>query len=238
MSHITDELIDAYHLLSYWGLDDHTYTHLSCRNEKSESFYLPIFGLRFDEVQQSDLLEIGIKERAVIRGQDSEVNITAYGLHADTYAVRNDSQAIFHIHTPEIVAVSVHPHGLMPLSQWALHFYEKISYYSYDSLLLDKSQSTGMLEALGSAPVMLMRHHGALILGRTIAEAVYYTYHLQQACRTQCLILSSCQNPLTIPPKVAEKSCNDLLSFEKNLGQRDWVAWRQLLKKNRSERTS
>lgn len=231
MSHITDELIDAYHLLAYWGVDDHTYAHLSCRKENTERYYLPVFGLRFDEVQKTDLLEIGIKERAVVSGQDSEVNITAYGLHADTYAVRNEAKAIFHIHTPEIVAVSAHINGLMPLSQWALHFYEKISYYSYDSLLLNKSQSSGMLEALGLAPVMLMRHHGALILGRSIAEAVYYTYHLQQACRTQCLILASSHSPLTVPSNIAVKSSKDLLSFEKNLGERDWAAWRRLLKK-------
>lgn len=236
MTQSAQELMMAYHLLAHLKLDDHTYTHLSCRTLAQKSFYLARFGLRFEEVGIEDMLEVGIKERAVICGQDSAINITAYGLHADTYAARPSCQAIFHIHTPEMVAVSAHPEGLMPLSQWALHFYEKVAYYSYDSLLLEQQQSVAMLQALGQAPVMLMRHHGALILGRTIAEAVFFTYHLQQACRAQCLILSSCANPLRVPAKLAEKSRNDLLSFEKNLGQRDWLAWQRLLLKEKTKK--
>lgn len=230
---IATELVDAYHLLAYLGLADHTYTHLSCRAVGKQSFYLPVFGLRFEEVALENLLEVGIGERAVISGQDSCINITAYGPHADTYAARPHINAIFHLHTPEIVAVSAHPDGLLPISQWALHFYERLSYYAYDSLLTERHQSLKLLEALGPSQVLLMRHHGALILGRTIAEALYYTYHLQQACKTQCLTLASCREPLLIPPEIAEKSSRDLLSFEQDLGKRDWAAWRRLLQQEK-----
>lgn len=235
MSDLAQELIDAYHLLALWGLDDHTYTHLSCRLSQHPRFYLPRFGIRFEEACLADLLEVGIEERTVVAGTDTTINTTAYGLHADVYARYPRWRALFHLHTPEMVAVSAHPEGLLPLSQWALHFYERVGYYKYDSLLLEPEQSQPLLEALGSAPVLFLRHHGVLIAGRTIAEAVYYTHHLQQACRTQCLILSSTASPVPISRRVAEKSVRDLLGFEEHLGQRDWQAWKRYLQRHRGK---
>jgi ribulose-5-phosphate 4-epimerase/fuculose-1-phosphate aldolase len=229
MSFLAKELVCAYHVLARLGLDDHTYTHLSCRTEHRDRFYLPVFGRRFEEVSLEHLLEIGIKQRAVLKGCDTTVNITAYGLHADTYAAREEVNVIFHLHTPEIVAVSANPLGLRPVSQWALHFYGRISYYDYDSLLLEQEQSQPLIKALGPNNVLLMRHHGALILGRTVAEAVYYTHHLQKACVTQCLVARSCAQPLEVPHDMAQRSAHDLLSFEEHLGERDWQAWKRLI---------
>ena len=75
-----------------------------------------------------------------------------------------------------------------------------------------------------------MRNHGAMICGRTIQEAMFYTHHLQQACLAQIMMLSTNQ-PLIIPPKeTCEKTVIDLLNFEENLGNRDWQAWTRKLK--------
>ena len=72
---------------------------------------------------------------------------------------------------------------------------------------------------------MLMRNHGALTCGKTLKESLFYLYHLEQACKTQCLALSM-QQPLVFPAhEVCEKAVEDLLGFEKDLGARDWAAW-------------
>jgi ribulose-5-phosphate 4-epimerase/fuculose-1-phosphate aldolase len=76
---------------------------------------------------------------------------------------------------------------------------------------------------------MLLRHHGLLTAGATLQEALFYTYHLQKACQTQCLVLSMNQPYLTPSPDVCEKAVHDLLSFEKNLGERDWLAWKRVV---------
>ncbi|WCR54033.1 MAG: hypothetical protein PG981_001055 [Wolbachia endosymbiont of Ctenocephalides orientis wCori] len=77
---------------------------------------------------------------------------------------------------------------------------------------------------------MLMHNHGSITCGRTIEEAMFYTYHLEQACKTQCLALSM-NMELSMPSgETCLKAVNDLLSFENNLGERDWQAWVKLLK--------
>ncbi len=228
------ELALAYQLLAHLKLDDHTYTHLSTRSEEGDSFYIYPFGLRFEEVDRDCLMKVSL-EGVVIEGDEFQYNRTGYIIHGNIYKARPDIKSIFHIHTPEIVAVSACAQGLMPLSQWALHFHGKVAYHDYDSLALDNAQGNQLTKDLGDNFTLLLRNHGSITCGRTLQEALFYTYHLQLACKTQCLTLAMNQ-PLMIPSEeTCRKTVHDLLSFEKNLGQRDWQAWMRLLKASRSE---
>ncbi len=213
-SRVKRDLVYAYQILSYLKLDDHTYTHLSVRSEDQKSFYIYPFGIRFDEVNENSLMRVSL-DGNVIEGTEYQYNKTGYIIHGFVYQARKDIQAIFHLHTPSIVAVSSLKDGLLPISQWALHFYNKISYHNYNSL---------------AHFVMLMRNHGSIMCGRTIQEAMFYTYHLEQACKTQCLTLAM-NRELSIPSEeICSKAVKDLLSFESNLGERDWHAWVRLIK--------
>lgn len=222
------ELVQAYHLLAYLKLDDHTYTHLSCRSEEGDSFYIYPFGLRFEQVDEDALMKVTF-QGDILEGEEYQYNRTGYIIHGHIYAARPDVEAIFHIHTPEIVAVSACESGLMPINQWALHFYDQVAYHQYDSLALTDNQGNQLIEDLADKFTILLRNHGSITCGRTIQETMFYTYHLQQACKTQCLTLAMNQ-PLIIPNQATcRKAVTDLLSFEENLGQRDWVAWMKLL---------
>jgi ribulose-5-phosphate 4-epimerase/fuculose-1-phosphate aldolase len=223
-------LAAAYQILSILGLDDHTYTHLSARPKDADFYYIYPFGLRFEEVREDNLLKISL-EGEVLNGSEFQYNKTGYIIHSNIYKARKDISSVFHLHTPPTVAVSAMQCGLMPISQWALHFYDKISYHRYDSLTLDDSQGVNIINDLGHNYIAFLHNHGTITCGRTIHEAMFYTYHLEQACKTQCLAYAANQ-PLIIPSeKISRKAVNDLLSFEKDLGRRDWEAWLRLLKK-------
>lgn len=218
------DLAYAYQILASLGLDDHTYVHLSIRAEDGNSYYIYPFGLCFDEVTPECLLRVGL-DGEILEGSEYQYNRTGYIVHGAIYQKRTDIQAIFHIHTPEIVAVSALKEGLQPLSQWALHFYDQIAYHTYNSLALDENQGKKLVEDLKDKFVMLMHNHGSLTCGKTIQEAMFYTYHLHQACKTQCLALSMNQDVIMPDKDICEKSVKDLLSFEADLGARDWQAW-------------
>jgi ribulose-5-phosphate 4-epimerase/fuculose-1-phosphate aldolase len=167
-----------------------------------------------------------------MEGKERHMNQTGYVIHGALYQARPDIQAIFHIHSPAIVAVSCLKEGLMPISQWALHFYGNVAYHDYDSLALDiTTQGHQLAEDLADKYVILMRHHGSITCGRTIQEALFYTYHLEKACQTQCLTLSMNRKISTLTPKTCEKAVHDLLSFEEDLGARDWAAWLRVIDK-------
>lgn len=221
----------AYRILAHLGLDDHTYTHLSARSLDPSHFHIYPFGSRFEEATAESLLTISLAGE-VIEGKERHVNQTGYVIHGSIYQARPDIQAIFHIHTPAIVAVSSLKEGLLPLSQWALHFYGRIAYHDYDSLALERTtQGHQLAHDLADKYVLLLRHHGSITCGRTIQEALFYTYHLEKACQTQCLTLGMNRETLTLSPATCERAVTDLLSFEKDLGARDWAAWMRLINK-------
>ena len=225
---VKENLALAYKILAHLKLDDLTYAHLSARSEDRDSYYIYPFGLLFEEVKASSLLKVSLGGD-ILEGTEHQYNTTGYTIHASIYQHRPDLGAIFHLHTPATVAVSALEKGLEPLSQWALHFYEGIAYHAYDSLTLDKTQGENLVKDLGDKNVMLMRHHGMLTCGKTIHEALFYTYHLEMACKTQVMLQSTHQPFFTLSAPTCQKSVSDLLSFEKDLGKRDWEAWARKL---------
>ena len=224
-----ENLVHAYHILAHLGLDDHTYTHLSAKADDN-SFFIYKFGLRFSEVTLQNLLRVSF-DGDVLEGKENYYNRTGYVIHSSIYKNRPDINYIFHIHTPHITAVSSLEEGLLPINQWALHFYGKIVYHSYNSLAIADDYGSHLSSDLKENMVMLMRHHGAIMCGKTVQEAMFYTYHLEQACKTQFITLSMNKKYLNIPKEVCQKSVTDLLSFEQNLGERDWNAWIRVINK-------
>ena len=226
---LRENLALAYQILAHLKLDDHTYTHLSARPEGANYYYIYPFGLKFDEVTSSSLLRVSL-EGNILDGAEYQYNRTGYVIHGNVYLKRPDLNTVFHLHTPATVAVSALKKGLQPLTQWALHFYNKVAYHDYNSLSLDfKTQGQDLVNDLGEKNVMFLRNHGMLACGKTLHEALFYTYHLELASKTQMMILAT-QQELCIPSEeICEKAVQDLLSFERDLGLRDWLAWERKL---------
>lgn len=219
----------AYQAFAIMGMDDLTYTHLSARVPGADAYFIFPFGLLFEETTPQNLLKVSFSGE-VLEGAEHQYNQTGYIMHGAIYRSRPDVNAVFHLHTTANVAVSAMKEGLLPISQWALHFYDRVAYHAYDSLTLDAvTQGDPFIRDLGDKRTMLMQNHGALTCGQTIHEAFFYMHHLEQACRAQIAALSTGAE-LTIPSKeICEKAVHDLLSFEKDLGKRDWLAITRLV---------
>jgi ribulose-5-phosphate 4-epimerase/fuculose-1-phosphate aldolase len=230
---IKTKLAIAYRIFAYLRMDDATYTHLSARSmeEDGKSYFIYPFGLLFEEVTPDNLLKVSLQGK-ILEGQEHQYNQTGYTIHGNIYQARQDVNAVFHLHTPASVAVSALESGLLPLSQWSLHFFEKVAYHFYNSLTLDfEGQGKQLVQDLGNKNVMLLRNHGMLTCGKTLHEALFYAYHLELACKTQIMALS-CGQKLIIPDEnICRKSVHDLLTFEQDLGLRDWLAWERKISK-------
>lgn len=231
MNEIKKDLAHAYQILAHLKMDDHTYTHLSARSEEENQYYIYPFGLRFEEVTAGSLLKVSLDGK-IIEGQEYQYNRTGYIIHGNIYQHRADIRAIFHLHTPASVAVSAMRNGLLPISQWALHFYGQMAYHDYNSLALDPLiHGNDLVKDLGNCNNMLLRGHGMITCGKTIMEAMFRAYHLEMACKTQCLALQGSQELIFPSEKICQQAVKDLLSFEENLGERDWHAWVRMLNK-------
>lgn len=227
---IKKELLEANRIIAHLGMDDLTYTHITVRPERADFFYIARFGKLFSQVTLPDIIKVSL-DGEILEGEEATYNRTAYAIHGSVYSARDDINAIYHLHTQASIAVSVMKCGLLPMSQFAMPFFEHISYHEYNSLTLDrKVHGTALTKDLGSNKAMLLRSHGLLTCGRHLQEAFFYTRFLEQACRVQVDVLSTGQEYILPEPQVCRQARQDMIGFEENLGRRDWMALVELLK--------
>ena len=102
--------------------------------------------------------------------------------------------------------------------------------YKIDSIeFLDEVDESDMKDE--KPEKMFLRNHGTLTCGKTIHEAMFYTNHLEKACRVQIASLTVGLENLIIPDNATcKQSNNDLINFEKDLGLRDWLALKRNIK--------
>lgn len=233
---LRQQLAATYRMFAQLGMDDLTYTHLSARLPGGQHYFIYPLGLMFGEVTASSLLKITL-DGQVLEGHEDQYNQTGYIIHSSIYKHRPDVNAIFHLHTTAGVAVSALKAGLLPTSQFSFHFYNRHSYYDYDSLALDaKRQGQQLAQALGDKhKALILRNHGTLCCGTTIQEAFFYSYYLEQACRVQCAALRTGLELVTPSPEVCEQAAQDMRNFEADLGQRDWQALLRQLEANSTD---
>lgn len=179
------DLAACYRLCALNGWDDLIYTHISAAvpNEPGR-FLINRFGLRFDEITASNLVKIDLEGRVVGSGE-ARVNVTGFAIHAAVHAARADAHCVMHLHHVNGIAVGVQERGLLPLSQHALRFYGQIAYHAYEGLALSPAEQVRLVERLGNRPAVMLRNHGTLVCGRTVAEAYVLMDTLDKACDIQ-----------------------------------------------------
>ncbi len=224
---LKEKLAKCYYLLAQKGMDDRTYTHLSTRLPCENAYYIYPLGLLFEEVTPDKLIKVDF-DGNIIEGAETRFNRTGYVIHSSVYKARPEINAVFHLHTTAGVAVSCMRQGLLPLSQFALHFHNRLTTHDYNALNLDlESQGAQLVKDLGPThKAMLLKNHGTMTCGKTSEEALFYMLFLEEACKVQVAALSAGFNNLSFPSKsICEQAYQGMTNFEQSeIGKRDFDA--------------
>jgi ribulose-5-phosphate 4-epimerase/fuculose-1-phosphate aldolase len=194
------DLAAFYRLAAHYGLDDFIYNHISARVAGEPGRYLVNpFGLLFEEISASNLIKVDGKGAIVSASSDAgaECNLAVPGLHGVILDARPDLACVAHVHTPEGMAVSAMSCGLAPLTQTAMQLLGRTAYCDYDAL----NDPARLVESLGDKDILILRHHGLVACGRTIAEAFLNIYNLVYACKAQVAAMAA--GDLAQPPAEA-----------------------------------
>ncbi len=182
------DLAACYRLAAHFGYDDIIWNHISARIPGEEGgFLINRLGLRYDEITASNLLKVDL-DGQVIEGE-GETNLTGFVIHSAIHARRPDISCVMHCHAEAGMAVSTLDEGLVPLVQDAFMFYQRVRYHDYEGLSTDLEERERLAASLGQAQVMIMRNHGLLTAGRSVAEAFILMHYLVKACRVQMAAL-------------------------------------------------
>ena len=143
--------------------------HLGPPPGPEHRFLLNPFGLLYEEVTASNLVIVGLDGQLVTDGP-WKVNPAGFVIHSAIHEAREDALCVLHTHTKAGCAVAAQEHGLLPLNQMSLEFYDRVAYHDYEGIALSNAEKTRLVADLGSKPVMILRNHGLLTVGKTPAR--------------------------------------------------------------------
>ena len=185
------DLAACYRLIAHYGMSDLVYNHATARIPGTEHFLINAYGLLYHEVTASSLVTIDLDGRVVRQGStDLDVNRAGYVIHSAIHRARHDVDCVIHTHTRAGMAVSSMACGLLPLTQSAMRFHD-IAYHDYEGPAVDLAEQARLVHDLGSANAMVLRNHGLLVAGATVAQAFNALYWLEMACRAQVDAMAS-----------------------------------------------
>ncbi|GGF49100.1 class II aldolase [Aliidongia dinghuensis] len=222
-------LAACYRLIAHFGMDDLVYTHVSARVPgRHDHFFINPYGLHFSEVTASSLVKIDL-EGKIVEPTEYAVNEAGFVIHGAIHRVREDAVCVCHTHTHAGVAVSTLREGLLPLNQVSLEFYNRLAYHDYEGIALDLAERERLVADLGPHRALILRNHGLLTTGRTIAEAFYLMYYLDQACQLQLKTMATGGEILCVAPEIAEHTAEQYQRYDRPRGTMEWPALLRLM---------
>jgi ribulose-5-phosphate 4-epimerase/fuculose-1-phosphate aldolase len=195
------DLAAAYRLCDMYDMSDLIYTHISARIPGApDHFLINSSGMLFDEITASSLLKVDI-DGHIITQPDERYGLHPAGftIHSAIYRARPDANAAMHTHTIAGMAVSSLKCGLIPLTQTSHRFIEGLSYHDFRGPERNPDGRDDLAVHLGTSNYAILRNHGLLTLGPTLAEAFNYMYGLERSCQAQ-LAAMACNTELNLMP--------------------------------------
>jgi len=222
------DLAACYRLVAHYGWSDLVFTHITARLPGPEHhFLINPYGLMFDEITASSLVKI---DQACNKIIDSPfpVNPAGFTIHSCIHAAREDVQCVLHTHSRAGVAVSAQKCGVLPISQQSTFVLASLAYHDYEGVALRDDEKPRLQQDLGSKQYLMLRNHGLLTVGRSIADAFLAMYTFENTCRIQ-IDAQGGGELIQIDPRIQQGLAEVMKTATAGLGAD--LAWPALLRK-------
>jgi ribulose-5-phosphate 4-epimerase/fuculose-1-phosphate aldolase len=211
------DLAACYRLVALYGMSDMVANHISMRvPDGEEAFLINPYGMLYEEITASSLIKVNLAGDVLYKpdfanhnaGLDYGINRAGYVIHSAIHEARPEVGCVIHTHSWASMAVSSLECGLLPITQTAMRFL-KIGYHDYQGVVLDDAEKVSLVADLGSGEALILRNHGAIVVGRSVGEAFNWTHRLELACQSQVAAMS-CNSPIrSVAPALLEATWNN-----------------------------
>ena len=223
------DLAACYRLIAMYGWDDLVFTHVSARVPgPEEHFLINAYGMLFEEMTASSLVKVDLDGQKVLESP-YPVNPAGFVIHSAVHEARPDVGCVLHTHTRAGVAVSTQKDGLLPISQTSLFPYATLAYHDYEGVALNDDEKPRLVADLGDNNALMLRNHGLLTTGATIADAFLMMYVFETACQIQVMAQSSGGELVHVPQPIVDGIQAQAEQVTKGLGGQ--LIWPGLLRK-------
>jgi ribulose-5-phosphate 4-epimerase/fuculose-1-phosphate aldolase len=222
------DLAAAHRLCVIYDWSHLIFNHISMRVPgEPRSFLLKPHALLFEEVRASNLVKLDMDGGPLDESQN--VNKAGFTIHGGLLRAKPELNCVLHVHTNVGMAFSAHKKGLMPMTQGSMRFYNRLSYHAYEGIADDEAECARLAADLGNNRAMVLRNHGLLTAGRTVAEAITLMKYLIAAAETQMMLEATNAEIVIPPPDVCEHTAQQWERWEKTGAKDEWPAYlRQL----------
>ena len=222
------DLAACYRLVAAYGWSDLIFTHISARIPGPEHhFLINPYGMLFEEVTASSLIKID-QQGEKLSESPHPVNRAGFVIHSAVHAAREDAGCVLHTHTRAGVAVSAQACGVLPISQQSTFVLASLGYHTYEGVALHDAEKPRLQADLGQANHLMLRNHGLLVVGSSIAEAFLLMYNFESTCQIQ--LAAQAGGPLTeVDPRIIDGVGHAMRTQTSGLGGA--FAWPAMLRK-------
>lgn len=169
---VKSDFITALRIISHEGLSD-AFAHLSARTDGGDAMlFMP---------RKSPALVIS-NELFVV---DFEKPVPQSSIHQAIYKTRGDVKAVFHFHSPAVILLSVIGQTVRPMHNYSAIFYEGVPLYTGTGQVESPGRAGEMAKLLGDAKAVVLRGHGAVVVGQSIREVCMLGLYLEESARLQ-----------------------------------------------------
>ncbi len=184
------DLAACYRMVALYGMSDLVFTHISAKLPESVAgagnhhFLINPYGLMFDEITASSLVLVDM-DCNKLRESPHPVNPAGFVIHSAIHAARPDVHCVLHTHTRAGIAVSAQKGGVLPISQQSTFVLASLAYHNYEGVAFRPDEKPRLQAALGNANFLMLRNHGLLTCGKSIADAFLSMYTFENTCQIQ-----------------------------------------------------
>jgi ribulose-5-phosphate 4-epimerase/fuculose-1-phosphate aldolase len=222
------DLAACYRLVALYGWSDLIFTHISARMPGSEHhFLINPYGLMFDEITASSLVKVDQQCNKLI-DSPFPVNPAGFVIHSAVHEARDDGRCVLHTHTRAGVAVSAQKCGILPISQQSTFVLASLAYHDYEGVAFREEEKPRLQADLGNANFLVLRNHGLLVTGPTIADAFLAMYIFENTCRIQ-LDAQDGGELISVNPQIV-KGVGQAMKVQ-SMGMGGAFAWPALIRK-------
>jgi len=196
------ELAAAYRLAAKMEWTDMLGTHFSVRVPGTQDqFLINPYGMLFEEITASSLIKIDV-EGNKLSESPYEVNHAGFVIHSAVHMNRHDAECVMHTHTLAGVGVSTQKEGLRPVTQMALTILNEVRYHDYEGVADALDERERIVKDLNDGGVLILRNHGVLTVGASVAEAYARMFRIERACRFQLAAMTGGAELQPLPDEV------------------------------------
>src|SRR5467141_924539 len=224
------DLAAAYRLVALFGWEDLVLTHISLRVPGTpDQFLINPYGVFFDEITASSLVKID-QQGQKLEDSPFPVNPAGFVIHSAIHAARHDAKCVLHTHTLNGVAVSTQRAGLLPISQHSISVLASLGYHDFEGPALRDDEKPRLVADLGDKTSLVLKNHGLLTVGETVADAFVAMYYLETSCAIQVRAQSRGGELISVPKELIESSYPQMAGSGR-VGNRGALVWPGLLRR-------